>query len=78
MTLTGDFEGFYLEVEVDYCPEEGSTSSASEHYYGGHFAVETVYLETPNDKIDITDLLGDDGLEAIEEHFAEKFYDGDF
>ena len=77
MELTGRFKGQYLKVEVDYCPEEGSTSSASEHYYGGHFAVETVYLQTTDGKIDITDLLGEDRVESIEEYFADKFYDGD-
>ena len=78
MRLSGSFEGHYLEVDVDYCPEEGSTSSASEHYYGGHFAVKTVYLQTTDGEIDITDLLGKDRVELIEEYFAEVFYDGDF
>ena len=73
MILTKTFEGVKLTFDIDYCPEEGSTSSASEHYYGGHFEVESVKIGD----LDITDLLGEDRVEQLGEELADLWYNTD-
>ena len=73
MILTKTFEGVELTFNVYYYEEEGSQSSASEHYFAGEFTVASVSIGD----LDITDLLGEDRVDELEEKLSDAWYNTD-
>ncbi len=73
MILTKQIEGLEIEFHVDYYPEEGSRSSTSTHYFAGSFELTGIYFNGA----EISDLLGENRCEELEEDLADAFYNTD-